>query len=97
MDLVRIQAQVFIKTVQHHTTLFLKAGIKEYSQWFPGKEDNVANALSRDFNCLACKLTKNLRKTCPSQLPKHFQIAPLLNKISLWLTALLLKLSVQEQ
>ena len=63
-----IQAQVRIKTAQHHATLFLKAGIKEYSQWFPGKENNVAGALSRDFDHSACELTKILRKTCPSQL-----------------------------
>ena len=40
---------------------------------------------------------KSSTRLCPSQLPKHFQIAPLPNKISLWLTALLLKLPVQEQ
>ena len=92
-----IQAQVCIETARHHATLFLEASIKEYSQWFPGKENNVADALSCDFNCSACELTKILRKTCPSQLPKHFQIAPLPNKISSWLTALLLKLPVREQ
>jgi hypothetical protein len=54
-------------------------------------------ALSHDFDCSACELTKILHKTFPSQLPKHFQIAPLPNKISSWLTASLLKLPVQEQ
>ena len=44
-------------------------------------------------NCL----TKIFCKTCTSQLRKHFQIAPLPNKISSWLTALLLKLPMQEQ
>ena len=91
-----IQAQVCIETAQHHATLFLQTGIKEYSQWFPGKENNVADALFHDFNCSACELTKILRETCPSQLPKHFQIAPLPNEISSWLTALLLKLPMQE-
>jgi hypothetical protein len=85
------------ETTRHHATLFLEAGIKEYSQWFPGKEHNVANAFSHDFDCSACELTKILRETCPSQLPKHFQIAPLPNEISSWLTALLLKLPVREQ
>ncbi len=94
-DLIR--SQVPIGTAQHHATLFLKAGIKEYSQWLPGKENNVANALSCDFNRSPCELTKILCKTCPSQLPKHFQIAQLPNEISSWLTALLLKLPVREQ
>ena len=86
-----------LKFSSRHATLFLEASIKEYSQWFPGKENNVADTLSCDFNCSACELTKILRKTCPSQLPKHFQIAPLPIEISSWLTALLLKLPVQEQ
>jgi len=60
-------------------------------------KNNVVDALSRDFDCSACELTNILRKTCPSQLPKHFQIAPLPNEISSWLPALLLKLPVQEQ
>ena len=92
-----IQSQVHMETARHHATIFLEAGIKEYSQWFPGKENNVADALSRDFDRSACELTNILHKTCPSQLPKHFQIAPLPNEISSWLTALLLKLPVQEQ
>jgi hypothetical protein len=92
-----IQAQDCIETVQHHTTLFLKASIKEYFQWFPGKEYNFTNTLSHDFDRSACEIIKILLKTGLSQLPQHFQIAPLPNKISLWLTALLLKLPAQEQ
>ncbi len=92
-----IQARVQIKMARHHAILFLKAGIKEYSQWFPGPENNVANALSRDFDRSDHELTQILHDTCPSQLPQHFQIAPLPNKISLWLTSLLQKLPVKEQ
>ena len=94
-DMDLLQAQVCIETGQHHATLFLEAGIKEYSQWFLGKENNVVNALSRDFDSSACELTKILCETWPSELPQHFQIAPLPNKISSWLTQLLLKLPVQ--
>ncbi len=66
-----VQAKVRIKTARHHATLFLKAGIKEY-QWFPGWENNVADALLRDFDCSDSKVTHILRETCPSQLPQHF-------------------------
>jgi hypothetical protein len=31
-----VQVNGCIKMAQHHATLFLTAGIKEYSQWFPG-------------------------------------------------------------
>jgi hypothetical protein len=42
-----ILARVQIKTARHHAILFLEAGIKEYSQWFPGPENNVA-----DLSCM---------------------------------------------
>jgi hypothetical protein len=86
-----VQARVQIKTAHHHAILLLEAGIKEYSQWFPGRENNVADALSRDFDRSDAELTRILRGTCPSQLPQHFHIAPLPNKISSWLTSLLQK------
>jgi hypothetical protein len=50
-----------------------------------------------DFDRSDDKLTQILHETCPSQLPQHFQIEPLPIKISLWLTLLLLKISVKEQ
>ncbi len=31
-----VQARVQIKTARHHAILLLEAGVKEYSQWFPG-------------------------------------------------------------
>ncbi len=81
-----VQARVQIKTACHHAILFLNAGIKEYSQWFPGQENNVADALSHDFDRSDVAITQILRDTCPLQLPQRFQIALLPNKISLWLT-----------
>jgi hypothetical protein len=92
-----VQAKVRIKTARHHATLFLKAGMKEYSQRFPGRQNNVAVAFSHDFDRSDDELTQILRETCPSQLPQHFQIVPLPNKISLWLTSLLQKLPMKEQ
>jgi hypothetical protein len=92
-----VQARVRIKTARHHAILLLKAGIKEYSQWFPGRENNVADALLHDFACSDTALTQILRDTCPSQLPQNFHIAPLPNEISSWLTSLLQKLPVREQ
>jgi hypothetical protein len=92
-----VQAKVHIKMGRHHATLFLKVSVKEYSQWFPGWENNVVNALSQDFDCSDDELTHILRETSPLQLPQHFQIVPLPNKISLWLTSLLQKLPMKEQ
>jgi hypothetical protein len=92
-----VQARVRIKLAHHHAVLLLGAGIKEYSQWFPGRENNVADALLHDFDCSDAALTQILHGTCPSQLPQYFHIAPLPNKISSWLTLLLQKLPMREQ
>ena len=96
-DADAVQATVHIKTVCLRATLFFNAGINEYSQWFPGWENNVTDALSRDFDCSDNELTQIIRYTCPSQIPRNFQIVPLPNKISSWLTSLLLKLTEKEQ
>jgi hypothetical protein len=92
-----VQSRVCIDIAHHHATLFLEAGIKEYSQWFPGWENNAVNALLHDFDCSDNELTKILCESCPSQLPQHFQIVPLPNKISSWLASLLQRLPMKEQ
>jgi hypothetical protein len=61
-----VQPSVCNEMAHHHATLFLDAGIKEYSQWFPGWENNVTKALSRDFDRSDDKLTQILCNTCPS-------------------------------
>jgi hypothetical protein len=92
-----VQAKDRIETARHHAILFLKAGIKEYSQWFPGRKNIVVDALLQDFDRSDIAPTQILHDTCPSQLPQHFQIALLPIEISSWLTSLLQKLPVKEQ
>jgi hypothetical protein len=67
------------------------------SQWFRGANNNVADALSRDDDRSDDELTNILRTHCYSQLPQHFKIVPLPNKITSWLTSLLLWLPVKQQ
>jgi hypothetical protein len=75
----------------------MNKGIKEYSQWFPGEENVIADALSRDDDRDDTELTKILQTFCPSQLPQDFKIVPLPSEISSWLTSVLQKLPVQTQ
>ena len=96
-DADAVQVMVCIKKACHHATLFLDAATKEYSLWFPGQENNVVDALLRDVDCSDDELTQIICDICPSQLAQQFQIVPLPNKISSWLTLLLLKLPVKEQ
>ena len=57
----------------------------------------VADALSRDNDRSDKELTHIFRTHRPSQIPQHFEIQPLPNKIISWLTALLLKLPLNLQ
>jgi hypothetical protein len=91
-----IEATIHLKIAQKHASLFIHHNIKEYSQWFPGKENNVANAPSQDFDLSNSELIKTLCLHCPSQLPHHFQVVQLPSKIELWLTSLLLQLPVSS-
>ena len=92
-----IQATIRIEVARSHAMRLMKHGIKDYSQWFPGKENDVADALSRDDDRSDEELTHILRTFVPSQVPKHFEIVPLPNEISSWLTSLLQRLPVKEQ
>jgi hypothetical protein len=69
VDADPVQASICIETACHHAMLFLIAGIKEYSQWFLGRENNIPDALLRDFDRSDDELTQILRNNCPSQLP----------------------------
>ena len=95
-DIDDIQASIRIEVARTHARHFMDNRIKEYSQWFPGSDNNVADALSRDFDRSDLELTQILRTHVPQQVPKDFEIAPLPNEIASWLTSLLLRLPVNE-
>eukprot|EP00957_Ditylum_brightwellii_P040378 3056098-Ditylum_brightwellii.AAC.1 len=42
------EAAVRQDVARHHTRLFMEHEIKEHSQWFPGRHNDVSDALSRD-------------------------------------------------
>ncbi len=90
-----IQATIHLEVACLHALHYLSHKIQEYSQWFCGADNQVADALSQDDNPMDEELTKILCSHCPSQVPEHFRIVPLPNKITLWLTLLLLWLPVK--
>jgi hypothetical protein len=87
-----IQATIRLEVARLHASHYLSHEIREYSQWFRGADNQVANALSRGDNRTDEELTKILRSHCPSQVPPHFKIVPLPSKIISWLTLLLQRL-----
>jgi hypothetical protein len=85
-----IQATIRDEVSRFHASQYLSNGIQEYSQWFPGAENNLADALSQEDDRSDKELTHILCFHCTSQLPHHFEIVPLPSKIISWPTSLLL-------
>ncbi len=96
-DKDQIQTDVRVKAAQKIALDLTEHGIKSYSQWFPGKENIVAEALSCNDDRTDNKLTSILYCFAPNQMPNLFRTVPLPNKIILWLILLLLKLPVRER
>jgi hypothetical protein len=88
----KIQSLVRIEAAQMQARLLISCGIRNYSQWFQRELNEVSDALSRDNDQDDKESTHIFQTCCPSQIPEHFTIVPLPNKISLWLIALLQKL-----
>ena len=92
-----IQAEVRIEVCRKDAQRNLEYKLKDYSQWFPGDQNDVADALSRDNDRTDQELTYLLFKFCPSQMPRHFKIAPLPAEINSYLISVLQKLPVKKQ
>jgi hypothetical protein len=95
MDLV--QASTRILVAREHARRYMNLGIRDFSQWFPGEENNVADSLSREMHLSDETLISLLHNTFPSQVPPNFKIVPLPNEIVSWLTSLLQRLPVKER
>ncbi len=91
-----IQASARADAACHHARLFMDKDIKGYSQWFAGKLNNVADALSWDWHLSADELTFLLHHHFPQQTPTHFAISPLPKEINSWLISLLQRLPVNK-
>ena len=94
-DEVQVAARVAV--ARTHARLYMNQRIREYSQWFPGKHNNVADALSRDFHLSDDDLTTFILNNFPTQVPHSFHIVPLPSAIVSWMTSLLLTLPVKAQ
>ena len=60
-----IQATVRLEVCRSQAMRMMKNGIKDYSQWFPGKENGVSDALSRDDDREDDELTHILKTLFP--------------------------------
>ena len=78
--------------------LTLESNIVLYKQWFRGKDNVVADSLSRDLFYLSpSSHTSFLNLTAKNQLPRNFQIQPVPTRISSFILSVLQLLPVNQQ
>jgi len=64
------------------TSQLLRIALMNYSQWFAGEGNWVADLLSRDLVSSNHEITTIINSRFPSQVPKSFKVSPLPAKIS---------------
>ena len=77
---------IHLVVARHLATLTIEAEVCLYSQWFPGSQNTVSDALSRRFDLSDADLTSLLLSSVPSQVPHGLSICPLPKEIDSWLT-----------
>ena len=70
-----LQTEEKLVWARYHSTRMLENTIKEYSQWFPRKENEVADSLSRDDHICDQQLTSLLFSQIPEQMSHNFKIS----------------------
>jgi len=68
------------------TSELLRRALMNYSQWFAGEGNWVADLLSRDLVSSDHEITTIINSRFPSQVPKSFKVSPLPAKISSFLS-----------
>ena len=74
-----------LSLARDHALRLLTNNVKEYSQWFPGVENEVADSLSRDFHLDDKSLTSLLHLKLKSQILSNLIISPLPPEIVSWI------------
>jgi hypothetical protein len=77
-----VQARTRVKAARKYAEIFMNADVKSYSQWFPGKRNNIVDALSPEWQRTNNELTQILCSLFPNQMPDRFEILPLPSEIS---------------
>ena len=86
-----------LRIARSHAKRMIKFNMREYSQWFPGHKNIVADSLSRDFHVTNTDLVSKFNKHFAPQIPPHFNIYALPREIECWICALLQRLPEQQQ
>jgi hypothetical protein len=92
-----IQATIQLGVAHHHASHWLSHEIWEYSQWFCGADNTVANALCSGQWPVQQRTNKNSLLSLPFPASQALQNSTPSQKITSWLTSLLLWLPVKPQ
>ena len=80
-----------------HAKRMLNCKCVNYSQWFPGDDNDVADSLSRDFHLSNSDLTSLFLSKLPNQTPSNFEISPIPQEIELYILSILQSLPEASQ
>jgi hypothetical protein len=81
----------------HHALQMLKSKCRDYIQWFPGDENDLAGSLSRDFHLSNDQLLSIYLSSIPKQTPTNLMISLLPQEILSFLSSMLQTLPEQMQ
>ena len=80
-----------------HAIRLLENECCDYSQWFPGEDNELSDSLSRDFHLSESQLTNLYFSKIPEQTPTNLKISPLPKEIESFLSSMLHRLPEQTQ
>jgi len=80
---------VQLTTARKVAELILDSETCLYSQWFPGDQNDVSDACSRDFHLSDNNLTHLILTSIPEQTPNGFFLSEVPQEIYSWLTSML--------
>ena len=86
-----------LKISREHALRMLNNNCRDYSQWFPGDDNDLADSLSRDFHIPDDKLISLYFNYIPQQTPPNLKISPLPKEISSFLLSMLQTLPDKTQ
>lgn len=92
------EGEIVQLTMAHQlASLIINAESCLFSQWFPGAQNEISDACSRDFHLNGTELTQLILTFVLNQVPFGVKVCQLPNKIISWLTCLLWNPSQKEQ
>ena len=86
-----------LKLARDHALRLMDNKCCDYSQWFQGEKNDLADSLSRDHHLPKNVLTHLFKTSIPSQTPKNLTISPLPQEIHCYITSLLQSLPANTQ